>query len=233
MGRIFGAKLRLYFGGRDISADATDFNPEVASDTEDVTTFNSAGYHEFQGTLKDFNTSFNVFYQSGVGSIDAQIAALYGLTEISTISLNEAGAVGDNAILYGPAILEKTSEAWKVANLTKIAVSLKGTGGGGNQGPVLHVLGAETGSGTSTSVDNGALSSNGGRVTIHVTAITGSATVKAQHSVDNSTWVDLVTFTCTVIGAQTTTVTGTVNRYLRDSHTPGTTITYVLAAARF
>lgn len=80
---------------------------------------------------------------------------------------------------------------------------------------------------TGTSVDNAASSTNGGVAHLHVTANTsnGSAVAKVQHSADNSTWADLVTFTTVSTGTATsqraTTAAGTtVNRYLRALITP-------------
>jgi len=80
---------------------------------------------------------------------------------------------------------------------------------------------------TGSSVDNAASSANGGVAHLHVTANTsnGSAVAKVQHSADNSTWADLVTFTTIGTGTATSqrsiTAAGTtVNRYLRALITP-------------
>lgn len=94
------------------------------------------------------------------------------------------------------------------------------TNGRPDLGVSLHdVVAAETAGGNGSSVDNAALSSNGGAAVLHVTGFTGtSVTVKVQHSTNNSTWVDLVTFTAaTAAGGQHIEVAAgtTVNRYLR------------------
>lgn len=90
-------------------------------------------------------------------------------------------------------------------------------------GFVLHALAAETASGNGTAVDRGvgATSTLGAAASLHVTAYTGltSATVKIQHSPDNSAWSDLVTFVAaTGPGAQLAKVAAgtTINRYLRS-----------------
>jgi hypothetical protein len=95
--------------------------------------------------------------------------------------------------------------------------------------------------GALSSVDNAASSANGGAATLHVptNTVNGNTTIKVQHSANDSTWADLITFT--VVGASTKTseikaVTGTVNRYLRASaSTAGSSgsITFMVAAARF
>jgi len=106
-------------------------------------------------------------------------------------------------------------------------------------GVALHDLTAETATGNGASVDNAASSANGGVANLHVTAVSGttpSATVKVQHSTDNSAWVDLITHTAaTAKTAERLTVTGTVNRYVRGTWTiTGTTpsFTFALAFAR-
>ena len=83
------------------------------------------------------------------------------------------------------------------------------------------------------------LTSNGGVAYLNVTGVTGTSpniVVKVQHSTNNSTWVDLATFTAaTAIGAQRIPVSGTVNRYLRTLWTvTGTTpsLTFTASFAR-
>ena len=95
--------------------------------------------------------------------------------------------------------------------------------------------------GNLSSVDNSASSANGGAGTLHVptNTVNGNTTIKIQHSANNSTWADLISFT--VVGASTKTselkaVSGTVNRYLRaTASTAGSSgsITFMVAFARF
>jgi hypothetical protein len=110
-------------------------------------------------------------------------------------------------------------------------------------GIVLHAQSAETATVNGTSVDNAAASTNGAVGQLHVTAkadTTAVWTIKIQHSTDNSTFVDLITFTnvsnrTLAAGAQRIEVTGTINRYTRVQATlvSGTTsITPVVTFAR-
>lgn len=89
-----------------------------------------------------------------------------------------------------------------------------------DMGFVLHALGAETVDGNGASVDRGALSLNGGVAAIHTTAYAGltGAIIKVQHSTDNSTWADLITFTnITGVSSERKFLAKgtTVNRYVR------------------
>lgn len=97
-----------------------------------------------------------------------------------------------------------------------------------DQGVVLAGNLAVSTTSTGSSVDNAASSNTGGVAHLHVTANTrnGTAVAKVQHSADNSTWADLVTFTTISTGTATsqrsTVASGTtINRYLRALITPG------------
>lgn len=91
-----------------------------------------------------------------------------------------------------------------------------------DMGFLAHGLTAETADVNGTSVDRGASSAttNGGVAVLHLTAYSGftSVGVKIQHSTDNSTWADLVSFTsATAVVAERKfmAVGTTINRYVR------------------
>jgi hypothetical protein len=93
-----------------------------------------------------------------------------------------------------------------------------------DRGISLCDLAAVTATGNGTAQDNSASTSNGGAATLHVTANTrnGNTTFKVQHSADNSTWADLITFSVvgsTTVTSERSTASGTVNRYVRVQHT--------------
>ena len=96
--------------------------------------------------------------------------------------------------------------------------------------------------GNLSSVDNSASSANGGAATLHVptNTVNGTTTIKVQHSANNSSWADLVTFTNVSSTGKTSeikAVSGTVNRYLRatasESGASTGAITFMIAFARF
>lgn len=76
-----------------------------------------------------------------------------------------------------------------------------------------------------TAVNNGAATTNGAVAHLHVLSKSGTSPTivwKVQHSVDNSTWVDLMTFSsASDITEQRIAVTGTVNQYLRATRLVG------------
>jgi hypothetical protein len=73
-------------------------------------------------------------------------------------------------------------------------------------GVILQPVAALTATGNGTAVDNAAATNNGGAGHLHVTAASGTTPTlngKIQHSVDGSTWVDLITFAQkTTVGAE-------------------------------
>lgn len=86
---------------------------------------------------------------------------------------------------------------------------------------------ARTATGTGTSLDNASSSASGGVAyfqALDVTGTPGSLVGKVAHSTDDSSWADLITFTSHTTDLATTagqrsTVSGTVNRYLRAAWT--------------
>lgn len=245
MARFHGADARVYLGVRDASADLLSIDISGTAETHDVTTFNSNNWREFDPGLGSWEGSFSGFWQSnsgaGVSSIERQLEDILGsnTTGKSVVSVytGDADAVGDTGYLTSDAVLSKWSSPISIGDLIKVTGTLKGNGRAGLNGVLLKVLGTDSTSTNGTSVDNAASSSSGGRGNLHVTAATGTGgTIKVQHSTNNSTWVDLVTFTAsTAASCQSLTVSGTVNRYLRCISTINSTssLTFVCGFARF
>ncbi len=103
-------------------------------------------------------------------------------------------------------------------------------------GLTLQAAVSLAGTTTGSSIDNLAASASGGHANLHVIASSGGTwSIKVQHSTDNSSWSDLLTFTSTgaAIGGEHKTVAGTVNRYTRAllTRTSGT-VTAFIAFAR-
>ena len=93
-------------------------------------------------------------------------------------------------------------------------------------GKILSSGSTVTATGNGTAVDNGASTANGGAgyLSVPVNTRNGNITVKIQHSADNSTYADLVTFTTVTSTSKTSerieVASGTtVNRYLRVNYT--------------
>lgn len=177
--------------------------------------FSASGNLDYN--LSDDTLSFNYWCES-----------LVGLT-VPLTYIPQSGVQGDTCFISNGVL---TSNNVKTGIGDKASVDLEfqntGVNGKGLRRAVNHkVLQAETTSSNTTSIDNAASSANGGQAVLSVSAAAGTSptlVVKVQHSVDNSVWVDLITFT-TATGrtGEYKAVTGTVNRYTRVIWTIGGT----------
>jgi len=219
-------------------------------DTAETTSFTASSKSYIVG-LKDQTVSLSGLYSQDAGGSDVVLSSILGTatTPIVTISLTGSG-IGNRAVL-GRAHETNYSISSPVADVTSVTADFTAsTDAVANQtlGLASGVMLTAGGSiaygslGNLTAVDNAASSTNGGMATLHVTANSisgGNTTIKVQHSADNSTWVDLITFTAvsaSTTAKQLTAVSGTINRYVRaTASTAGSSgsITYNVAIARF
>jgi hypothetical protein len=239
LARIHGSQVRLYLDGRDISGDIISVAPKFGAATHDATTFASGGWSESDAGLLEWSADLEGFYDPAEGGIVEQLDDLIGSGGVLSIYDGEADSIGDTGVLLSEAILENMSEPKAVADLMKLSGTLKGNGRPGPVGKLLHPKSEETNTGVEASLDNAASSADGGRATLHVLAITGTWTVAVEESSNNGSgdaFAAKASFTgITAPGAYTMEVTGTVERYLRASHTEDVagSITYVLGFARY
>lgn len=226
---VDGYDLSHYF-------DTADTDQKLAA--LDTTTFGSQA-KTFTAGLADGAMSLGGVFDGSANAVDQVLQAALSSTSdhVITICPIGAGTLG-NVAKIAQAIETDYKVSGAVASVVKTTATIQ-TDGGAFGGLVLHPLQAETATNNGTAIDNGASSSNGGVANLHVTAESGttpSITVKVQHSADNTTWADLITFNAaTAIGGQNLPVTGTVNRYVRAYWTiSGTTpsFTFALAFAR-
>jgi hypothetical protein len=121
--------------------------------------------------------------------------------------------------------------------LTKANVSYTISGALDANGAVVQPAEDHTVTWTGAMVDNGAASANGGTAVQQVTARSGSANLvgKLQHSPDNTTYTDLVTFVnvTSAPNQQSVTVAGTIQRYLKYVGTIAGTGSVRVAAGLF
>lgn len=193
----------------------------------ETTTFGSTSRTFITG-LEEGSVALEGLWSGGTDEVDAFFnGAISSDTNIVSTIGPEGAAVGRRAIL-----LNANETSYEVtggiADLVSISAELQSTGttGGLDRGVLLAAQTTITSTGAQTSVDNAASSANGGVGHLHVTTNSrdGACTIKIQHSADNSTWADLITFTNTVastVTSQRTEVAAgtTVNRYLRANVT--------------
>jgi len=234
-----GKNTRVLFNGSDLSCYFRDVSASRSVETAETTSFCTDGAKTYIVGLEDGTISASGMFDGDASAVDAVLAATLGADASDVISVFPEGlSIGKVSMSAG---VKRTS--YEVASPVGdvVSASMEAQADGGiDRGVTLAGAAAVTASGTGTAQDNGASSANGGAGYLHVTANDrgGSTTLKVQHSADNVTWVDLVTFTSVATNStasQKVVVTGTVNRYLRASHAPGGStgsVTYSMTFAR-
>ena len=220
------------------------FNEVSASrsvETAETTNFNSGGAKSYITGLQDGTLSLSGMFDGAVGAVDEEMASVIGVNanNVITVSVTGSLAIGTRLITTGGKLTSYEVTA-PVGDVVSANAEFQADGGV-SSAISLCTLSAATATTLSTSHDGTVSSANGGFANLHVTANTMNVncTFKVQHSADNSTWVDLVTFSTvatTVVTAERVSVaTGTtVNRYLRASLTTAATgsVTYHINFAR-
>jgi hypothetical protein len=221
---IHGKNAKVIHGAYDLSAFLNDGGVSAAVETNETTTYGATGGSKTYITgLNDGGVQASGLFDGSANAVDVVLEASIGSDTLAPVTFAPNGlALGERVkiLLAKTTSYEVSSPVNDVVNVSYQAQS----DGGVQHGVSLVNLASVTATADGTAVDNSASSANGGVGQLHVTANTRSANVvvKIQHSTDNSTWVDLITFTTvatTVTTSERSAVTGTVNRYLRVQYT--------------
>ena len=229
MAKKRGINCSVLINGYDFSNYFKSAAPSANVDLLDVTGFQSPGSdREFLASFNDGKLSLEGFFSAdgtNLDDVDDIFNSVLGsLTKnVITVSPEGVSAIGNRC--YCLSADETRYEVSSPADGVIMSNAEFQSSSGLGHGVVLHNLTAETATGNNTSVDNGAASTSGGAGHLHVTAKAGTTPtldVKIQHSTNDSTWVDLITFAQkNNVGSERLTVTGTVNRYTRSIRTIG------------
>ena len=246
---VHGKNTAVYIDEFDLTSYFNDTSIAIDNDVSETTAFGDTNKSFILGT-RGGTLSMTGMWAADTDGSDEELQALLGNATTPIITVREgAAAIGSRAVI---AQANETSYAITnpIADVVTVSADFECTP---NQvsnltfalaGGVQLTAGASIAHGSLgnlSSVDNGASSANGGAGTLHIptNTVNGNTTIKIQHSANNSTWADLISFT--VVGASTKTseikaVSGTVNRYLRaTASTAGSSgsITFMIAFARF
>ena len=179
--------------------------------------------------------SMSGLFDGAASASDAELWGALAAASGKVVTIGHGGLTIGN----GATLLSGRLNSYNVQSPTNDAVRVSATwdaDGGVRGGVALHDLEAETTTGNYTAVDNTTSTANGGVGHLHVTSFTGtSVDIRIQDSPDNAIWTDLIAFT-SVTGAtqERSTVTGTVDRYVRAIINAGTftSVTFTVAFAR-
>lgn len=233
-----GKSATLLVGKYNLSPFVNEVTPSMSIDTAETSTFASSAKTYIVGQ-NDGTISVSGLFDGGANAIEAIYSDIIDndLTPVITVAY-DGGAIGSKCT-----IAQGKQTSYEIGIPVGDVVSLNGefqVTGGLRQGVLLADGTALSSTTNGTAVDNTTSSTIGATANLHITANSRSSTtvIKVQHSADNSTWVDLITFTTVGIGATTSqvaTASGTINRYLRAQTTlsAGTgSITLSVAVAR-
>lgn len=239
MAFLHGKSATVLLADANLSAYLNEMSISRSTETGETTTFGDDSKTYIVG-LRDAAVSLSGLFDGGSGAIDEKVSTALGsdATEPSTLSMT-AASVGAVAYLMESHTAQSEVSA-PVGDVVSMSVELNAEGGT-DRGVLLTDGSAVSSTSSAASFDGTSSSANGAVAHLHVTANDrdGAITVKVQHSADNLSWADLVTFTS--VSSSTTTsqrsaVTGTVNRYLRADYTvagsSGSATIYVAIARR-
>lgn len=218
-----GKNTIVLFNAFNLTEYFNSVSTSAMAEAVETTTFGSANKTYAVG-MKDGTVSLEGLWAGDTDGVDQTLAAAVTSDSKNIITVGTEGAtLGRRAKLINA---DETSYeiSGAVADMVTISAEAQasGTVGGFDGGVLLAANQTVTATVANTGVDNAAASTNGGVAHLHVTTNTrnGAITVKVQHSSNNSTWADLLTFTATTSATTTSerieVAAGTsVNRYVR------------------
>jgi hypothetical protein len=233
-----GKKTAVLFGNYNLSSYLNEASMSSPAETAETTAFGDDA-KTYITSLNDATVSLSGMFEGLVN--DATLNSALTSTDSTLVTICTTGLVAGEPCFFGVTRSNSYEISSPVADVVTVTSDLQ-LDGGINAGVVV-VGGASVAAGAtvnSSANDNSASSANGLVANLHVTANdgNGSTTIKLQHSSDNSTYADLITFTVVSAGtnlSEQKTASGTINRYLRgravDTGSSGA-ITYSLAISR-
>jgi hypothetical protein len=218
----------LLVDGYDVLGLTTELNDDVEALIEETTALGDPFYEQDAvGGMKKVSIEQKGFYDdTALQSNDALVATL-GTKRVVCYGIN-GNTLGAKAVGFTGAVEAHFERVAVRGQLHKANAKFEGSGQQADftvLQPFATVAGTiDTNTGVG-SVDNGALTSNGGVAYLQLNALVlggfTNLTVKVRHSTDDITYVDLATFAAVTVapGAQTVAVAGTVNRHLSATGT--------------
>jgi len=220
-----GKNVNVFIDEFDFSTYFNDVSASTTVDTAETSAFGTSAKTYVVGH-RDGTVSLGGMFEgtASTGTDEFFDNALGNATKALVIVAPEGHSNGAGAIM-----LEADDTSYEVssaiADIVQASAEFQSTDAV-EHGKILSSGSTVSATGNGTGVDNGASTTNGGAgfLSVPVNTRNGNITVKIQHSADDSTFADLVTFT--VVSSTTKTserievaANTTVNRYLRVNFT--------------
>lgn len=216
-----GKSVNVFLNEFDFSTFFSDVSASTSVDTAETSAFGTSAKTYLVGH-RDGTVSVSGMFEgtASTGTDDFFATALASSTKVKVLVAPQGNINGAGAIML---IADDTSYevSGAIADIVQASAEFQSTDAV-EHGRILSSGSTVSATGNGTGVDNGAATTNGGAgfLSVPVNNRNGTIGVKIQHSADNITFADLVSFT-TVTTAQKTServevVSGTtVNQYLR------------------
>jgi len=225
--------------GYDLISATTDLTVTAEAPVIEVTALGDSTAQFMPLGLVKLSVSQDGFYDD---VLDANWRTLLGYDSAVLVIGLAGNAIGRPAICTSGSILAKYQRKASRSDLHRATGEITAETRY-SEAVIGADLIARTTAGNTAAIDNGAATTSGIALYLEVKALTlggyTNAIVKAQHSTDGSTYVDLTggSFTVTTTGGWAATVTGTVNRYTRWAWSwtgtgSGQSITFLAGQAR-
>ncbi len=242
---LHGSSVGLLIDGFNMAPYFNEFSMSSDQAMHDATVFGNTSRVKMPG-LKDGKANGTGFFDNTatVGSWAVLKGKYTGSTPASAspaaVALGVSGFTVGNRVAMG--YFDEAQLGFKsiIDGLEMLTFTGDADQDGIDYGVSLHAIAQESSFPvTGTAVDNAAASVNGGVGVIHMTGIGGGAPsliFKIQHSTDNLTWIDLITYSpIGTVGVLRTEVAAgtTVRRYLRVLASENGTTTSVAFVAAF
>ncbi len=221
---VRGRDATILVDGIDASEFLNEYEFESERDDIDVTPFGSDSKIFLSGSAENTCT-LTGFWNGEDDSLDELLDSTFGDEGENTITICPRGDdVGSTAYLCSGTQVSYNVSA-QSDDLTEAEAEFRT---GRVRGKVLKPFGVVTTTGDGTGVEWAAASSKGATANLHVKSLAGTSptlTVEVEHSVDDTTYVSLISFTVTEKGGQqkSTAKNVTVNKFLRETRTIGGT----------
>jgi len=209
---IHGKNGRLYASGYDLSCYLNSVGLDKSLDTAETSVFCDDSKRYISG-LKDATLSAEGVYDKDIDTIDKTLDELG--KAINIYSYFPAGDTKGNKG-YGFRA-HKTATNLQGSITDAVNFSLAGqTTAGVDRITSITPKTKFVANGSTASLDLGTGGTDGAILYLHVLDISDDATVKIEHSTDNTVWTTLHDYTTVSTIAGTRTIkTGTINRYIR------------------
>lgn len=213
----------LYVNGYDLTTYFNSMGVDASADLPDTTTFGAYAKNYIAG-IGDATFKADGFYDPTAGASADKLEQALNVFQ-GALSYYPYGDTSGNLGVGMYEIGTKYETNSDITDANKVSAEFQSSKG---FEPVVSVraLATTSAAGTSSVVDNGAATSAGAVGYLQATScVGGTLTVKLQHSSDNSTYLDLITFTAVTNSTAGTAErvypagTTTVHRYVRSTWT--------------